>query len=66
MDEFDEYLTTDEVAAITRAPAGTVRYWRHIGVGPNSFHVGRRVLYRRSEVRAWLRAQEDAARRSTG
>lgn len=50
----DEHLVTAEVAAITRAPVETVRYWRHVGKGPRSFKVGRRVLYRRSDVEAWL------------
>lgn len=49
-----EYLTTEEVAELVRAPAETVRYWRHIGKGPKSFKVGRRVLYRREDVEAWL------------
>jgi excisionase family DNA binding protein len=49
-----EHLTTEEVGAMVRAPAETVRYWRHIGKGPRSFKVGRRVLYRRSDVEAWI------------
>jgi hypothetical protein len=50
MDISTELLTTAEVAVITRAPIATVRYWRHLGTGPRSFRVGRRVVYRRSEV----------------
>jgi len=60
MDDDDAFLTTDEVAAITRAPASTVRYWRHMGAGPKSFRLGRRVLYRRAEVTRWLLNQEAA------
>ncbi len=64
--EDDELLTTAEVAAITRAPASTVRYWRHLGTGPASFRVGRRVVYRRGDVAQWLRDQQAAeANRST-
>jgi hypothetical protein len=37
-------LTTDEVADRYRTTPETVRYWRHIGKGPRSFKVGRRVL----------------------
>lgn len=64
MDE--EYLTTEEVADLCRARPETVRYWRHIGYGPPSFHVGRRVLYSASKVRDWLRerATEDATKRA--
>lgn len=49
----DRLLTTDEVAAYFRTVPGTVRYWRHVGKGPRSFKVGRRVLYRESDVRAY-------------
>jgi len=54
----DDLLTTAEVAAITRTPASTLRYWRHIRTGPRSFRVGRRVVYRRSTVERWLVEQE--------
>lgn len=49
-----EYMTTQEVAELLRAPAETVRYWRHVGKGPASFKVGRRVLYARDDVQAWV------------
>jgi hypothetical protein len=39
------YLTTAEVAEHYRTNPNTVRYWRHIGRGPHSVKVGRRVLY---------------------
>lgn len=50
----DEYLTTVEVAEIVRTSPETVRYWRHIGTGPASFRVGRRVLYARSDVQKFI------------
>lgn len=53
----DDLLTTEEVAAYFRTVPATVRYWRHVGKGPRSLRVGRRVLYRTSDVRAWA---EDA------
>jgi predicted DNA-binding transcriptional regulator AlpA len=49
-----KYLTTPEVAELCRAAPETVRYWRHVGYGPRSFKVGRRVLYEAQDVRAWL------------
>lgn len=60
------FLTTAEVAELVRAPAETVRYWRHVGKGPRSFKVpgGRRVLYAVEDVEEWLanaRAAGDAA-----
>lgn len=51
-----EYLTTAEVATTLRAPVETVRYWRHIKKGPRSFKVGRRVLYAREDVEAFIAA----------
>lgn len=49
-----QYLTTVEVAALVRTSPETVRYWRHVGRGPTSFKVGRRVLYAREDVERWL------------
>lgn len=45
-----DYMTTAEVAEELRAPVETVRYWRHVGKGPASFKIGRRVLYVRADV----------------
>jgi excisionase family DNA binding protein len=50
----DEYLTTQEVAERLRTSPDTVRYWRHVGKGPQSFKVGRRVLYPKSAVDEWI------------
>ena len=53
-----EYLTTEDLAVKLRTSPETCRFWRHIGKGPKSFKVGRRVLYAREDVQAWI----DAAR----
>lgn len=58
----DDLLTISEAAAILRTPVATLRYWRHLRIGPRSFKIGRRVFYRRSDVEAWLREQEAADR----
>jgi excisionase family DNA binding protein len=50
------YLTTAEVAELLRTSPETVRYWRHIGSGPKSFKVGRRVLYDVADVEAFIAA----------
>jgi DNA-binding transcriptional MerR regulator len=52
-----QYLTTQEVAAMFRTSPETVRYWRHIGYGPPSFKVGRRVLYEAEQIEQWGRQQ---------
>jgi predicted DNA-binding transcriptional regulator AlpA len=62
MDSPDDLLTTAEVAQIMRSPVSTLRYWRHLGTGPHSFRLGRRVVYRRADVTAWLLEQAQAGR----
>ena len=52
----EQYLTTADLADLTRTTPETVRWWRHTSYGPVGFKVGRRVLYARSEVDAWLGA----------
>jgi hypothetical protein len=54
----DELLVTAEVALRVRKPVGTLRQWRHRGVGPRGFKVGNTVVYRASEVSRWLAEQE--------
>ena len=54
-----ELLTITEAADVLRAPVATLRYWRHLGSGPHSFRLGRRVLYRRADLRSWIDAQAD-------
>ena len=54
-----ELLTIAEAAQLLRAPVATLRYWRHPGTGPHSFRLGRRVLYRRDDLHAWIDARRD-------
>lgn len=56
-----KYLTTHEVAELCRTSPETVRFWRHVHKGPQSFKVGRRVLYAADDVEAWLLAARAAA-----
>jgi excisionase family DNA binding protein len=62
-DPLPDLLTITEAAALLRAPVATLRYWRHLGTGPRSFRLGRRVLYRRDDLQSWLETQhaKDAA-----
>jgi predicted DNA-binding transcriptional regulator AlpA len=55
----DDLLTITEAAAILRTPVATLRYWRHLGTGPRSFRLGRRVLYRADDLHQWIQAQHD-------
>ncbi len=50
----DDLLTIDEVSDITRVPVSTLYWYRATGEGPKSAKLGRRVVYRRSDVCAWV------------
>ena len=53
--------TLDEAAAYLHTPAATLRYWRHIGTaGPSSMKIGRRVMYRQSDLDAFIERQASA------
>jgi hypothetical protein len=58
-----ELMTTKDVEMEFGIPAGTLRYFRSNGVGPQSFRLAGRVRYRRSHVLAWIAEQERATRR---
>lgn len=60
-----ELLTIAEAAALLRVPVATLRYWRHIGTGPQSFRVGRHVVYYRADVDAWVDEQRNCSRQGT-
>jgi excisionase family DNA binding protein len=59
--EHPELLTISEAAELLRTPVATLRYWRHLGTGPHSFRLGRRVLYRRDDLDAWVQARRGQA-----
>ena len=56
-----ELLTIAEAAELLRAPVATLRDWRHLGTGPRSFRLDRRVLYRRDDLHAWVDVQHAQA-----
>ena len=53
----DECMTPPETSDLVRLPTSTLAYWRHRNEGPPFAKVGRRVVYRRSDVVAWMEAQ---------
>ena len=53
-----ELLTIAEAAELLRVPVATLRYWRHLEAGPRSFRLGRRVLYRHSDLHDWIDAPQ--------
>lgn len=56
-----EFMTAADLEALTGTPESTFRYWAHIGSGPPSFKLGRRRVWKRSAVLAWLESQEAAS-----
>ena len=56
-DHEPELLTISEAAELLRTPVATLRFWRHGNIGPRSFRLGRRVLYRRDDLHAWIESQ---------
>jgi predicted DNA-binding transcriptional regulator AlpA len=54
-----ELMLLPEVATMTRLSEDTIRWLRHTGEGPKSGKLGRRVVYRRSDVQTWIDAGFD-------
>ena len=54
MTDNDRLLTITEAAEMLRVPVATLRWWRHKGIGPRSFKMGRHVLYRLSDLEAFI------------
>lgn len=55
-----KYLNMPEMNEEFGWPVDTLRYWRQHGDGPPSFKIGRRVMYDRADVEAWIADQKNA------
>jgi predicted DNA-binding transcriptional regulator AlpA len=55
-----DYLGSIALEQLTGIPASTWRYWAINDAGPRSFKIGRRRVWRRSDVLAWIASQEAA------
>jgi predicted DNA-binding transcriptional regulator AlpA len=53
-----DFPTRDEAAAELKICERTLDRWRRLGEGPPITKLGRRVLYRRSSLQAWIRTRE--------
>ncbi len=55
----ERLLRMEDVSEWTGVPISTLRYWRlrNQGEGPASGRLGARVVYRESDVSAWIDAQ---------
>jgi prophage regulatory protein len=58
MDAEAEYLSALQLERLTGTKASTWRYWAHVRTGPKSFKLGRRRVWKRADVLAWIAAQE--------
>ncbi len=59
-----QYFSAPDLEKLTGTKSSTWRYWAHIGFGPASMKIGRRRVWKRSDVLAWLAEQEAATNRS--
>jgi helix-turn-helix protein len=57
----NDLMTLAETADHLRTRVAPLRYWRHLGVGPAGFRLGRRVIFRRAEVDRWLSQRQATA-----
>lgn len=57
MDQVDRLLTVTELADYLVVPPATIYGWRHRGVGPLGFRVGKHVRFRWTDVERWVDAQ---------
>jgi predicted DNA-binding transcriptional regulator AlpA len=56
-----DYMSSDDLEELTGIKASTWRYWASIGEGPASLKLGRRRVWKRATIMAWLEAQEAAS-----
>jgi hypothetical protein len=57
-----DFLEQDEAAAQLKVCSRMLDRWRRLGEGPPITKIGRRVLYRRSSLQAWLHGREHHGR----
>ncbi|MGO9298411.1 MAG: helix-turn-helix transcriptional regulator [Streptosporangiaceae bacterium] len=58
----DNLLTIRELAALLHVEPQTIHYWRHRGTAPQAVRPnGGKLLFRQSDVDAWLEKQSDRA-----
>ena len=59
----DQFLQAVGCEELTGIPAATWRWWAHAGKGPTSFKMGRRRVWRKSVIEAWIAEQESVSAR---
>ncbi|KMM46521.1 hypothetical protein CWIS_04905 [Cellulomonas sp. A375-1] len=56
-----DMLTIEEASASYRIPVRTLHYWVQRGEGPKSFKLGRRRMYKREDIEAWIQEAYETA-----
>lgn len=62
----DELLSAREVAELMNVALNTVYTMRHYGRGPASYRRGKRLVFRRTEVEAFLARERETTLRGEG
>jgi len=52
-----DYLDVDELAELIHGTANSVYYLNYIGQAPPRYRAGAKLLYKRSEVMAWIESR---------
>jgi predicted DNA-binding transcriptional regulator AlpA len=55
-----DLMSINEVAALTRKSRHALYSMRYTNTGPPSFRLGRRLVYRRADVLAWIESHAAA------
>lgn len=58
LNDCDIWLTRPEVADYFRRAVRTIEYWDTKGIGPKSTKIGRRRLYKLTDVRAFANGDQ--------
>jgi len=56
-----DLMTTEEAAAFLHVPLATLRHWVMQSSAPPSARIGKRRMFRKSDLEAFINAKFDAA-----
>jgi predicted DNA-binding transcriptional regulator AlpA len=57
VEDGSKLLRVEDVSEMTGVSPDTLRHWRHQQTGPKSARLGKRIVYRKADVIAWVDAQ---------
>jgi predicted DNA-binding transcriptional regulator AlpA len=58
-----DWLTTEDLVAMFQVRRGTIYGWRMRGDAPPAYKVGKRLMWRREDVAAWLESHREGGDR---